>query len=104
MPEWKPMGDRAALAPRRMARAMLQAVYALYLCTGIATLPSAALRAEPAAALAPTALAADIPSQPLAQALEDFSRQTGLQVVWVSGIVGEQQTRVASEGMPTTET
>jgi predicted Zn-dependent protease len=104
MPEWKPMGVRAAPAPRRIARAMLQAVYALYLCTGIATLPSAALRAEPAAALAPTTLAADIPSQPLAQALEDFGRQTGLQVVWVSGVVGEQQTRGAPAGMPLTET
>jgi len=103
MPEWKPMGVRAVPAPRRIARAMLQAVYALYLCTGIATLPSVALRAEPAAALAPTALAADIPSQSLAPALENFAHQTGLQIVYVSSVVRDQKTQGVAAGLTPTD-
>ena len=50
--------------------------------------PPAALLDAPATlaeAPEPTVLSADIPAEPLAQALEAFARQTGLQLVYVSG-------------------
>ena len=39
----------------------------------------------------PKALGADIPAQPLAHALTAFGRQTGLQLVYVSGVVRNQR-------------
>src|SRR3984885_15701855 len=45
------------------------------------------------------ALTADIPAQPLAQALEAFARQTGLQVVYVSEVVQTQRSRAVSAGL-----
>jgi iron complex outermembrane recepter protein len=45
------------------------------------------------------ALTADIPAQPLAQALEAFARQTGLQLVYVSALVHDQRSRAVSSGL-----
>jgi hypothetical protein len=45
------------------------------------------------------ALTADIPAQPLARALEAFARQTGLQLVYVSAVVRNQNSRAVSSGM-----
>src|ERR1700735_2567376 len=45
------------------------------------------------------ALTADIPAQPLAQALEAFARQTGLQLVYVSAVVQTQRSRAVSSGL-----
>lgn len=45
------------------------------------------------------ALTADIPAQPLAQALEAFARQTGLQLVYVSEVVQTQRSRAVSSGL-----
>lgn len=45
------------------------------------------------------ALTADIPAQPLAQALEAFARQTGLQIVYVSAVVHDQRSRAVSSGL-----
>ena len=44
-------------------------------------------------------LTADIPAQPLAQALEAFARQTGLQLVYVSELVHDQRSRAVSSGL-----
>ena len=79
---------------------------------GIATVATGVLRAlsisTPAALLyapttlaqtfEPTALTADIPAKPLAQALEAFARQTGLQLVYVSGVVRDQRSHAVSAG------
>jgi iron complex outermembrane receptor protein len=79
---------------------------------GINTLATAVLRAlstcAPAAflhapvilaqAVEPTGLTAGIPAQPLAQALEAFARQTGLQLVYVSEVVRNQRSHVVSAG------
>ena len=46
-------------------------------------------------------LSHDIAAQPLAQALSEFATQTGLQVVYVSGIVTSQDSKGASRGLPT---
>ena len=45
------------------------------------------------------ALTADIPAQPLAQALDAFARQTGLQLVYVSALVHDQRSRAVSSGL-----
>ena len=51
----------------------------------------------------PTALTADIPAQPLAQALEAFARQTGLQLVYVSGVVRDQRSHAVPAGLGANE-
>ena len=45
------------------------------------------------------ALTADIPAQALAQALEAFAGQTGLQLVYVSALVHGQRSRAVSSGL-----
>jgi iron complex outermembrane recepter protein len=45
------------------------------------------------------ALTADIPAQPLAQALEAFARQTGLQLVYVSEVVQDQRSHAVHSGL-----
>jgi hypothetical protein len=77
---------------------------------------SGALRAlavcAPVAVIAPAAVAqshqqravtVDIPAQPLAEALAKFARQTGLQVVYVSGVVRNQQSHAISAGLSSEE-
>jgi len=44
----------------------------------------------------PAALSADIPAEPLAPALEAFARQTGLQLVYVSGVVRDQRSHAVT--------
>jgi iron complex outermembrane receptor protein len=78
----------------------------------IATVVSGILRALPICAIAlfdvpaalaegaqPAALSADIPAQPLALALEAFARQTGMQLVYVSGVVRDQSSHAVSAGL-----
>ena len=45
-------------------------------------------------------LSHDIAAQPLAQALSEFATQTGLQVVYVSGIAATQTSKRAPRGLP----
>jgi len=47
----------------------------------------------------PTALATDIPAQPLPEALAALARQTGLQLVYVSGVVRNQRSQAVSAGL-----
>jgi iron complex outermembrane recepter protein len=81
--------------------------------TDIATVVSAVLRAlsiygpvaffnvPPALAQSfePAALTADIPAQPLAQALVTFARQTGLQLVYLSDVVRNRNSQAAPAGL-----
>src|SRR5512134_3018513 len=48
-------------------------------------------------------LSHDIAAQPLAQALSEFAAQTGLQVVYVSGIVATRSSKRAPRGLPAAE-
>ncbi len=73
---------------------------ALPLCAPAAFLAAPATLAQ---AFEPGALSSDIPSMPLAQALEVFARQTGLQLFYVSGVVGDQKTRAISAGLSAEE-
>jgi iron complex outermembrane recepter protein len=79
---------------------------------GIATMISGVLRAlsicTPALLDAPptlaqtfgsTALTADIPAEPVAQALAAFARQTGLQLAYVSGVVSDQKSHAVVAGV-----
>jgi iron complex outermembrane receptor protein len=45
------------------------------------------------------ALAADIPAQPLAQALAAFRRQTGLQLIYVSSVISNQRSQGVAAGL-----
>jgi iron complex outermembrane receptor protein len=45
------------------------------------------------------ALAADIPAQPLAQALAVFRRQTGLQLIYVSSVISNQRSQAVAAGL-----
>src|SRR5450631_2390929 len=45
------------------------------------------------------ALAADIPAQPLAQALAVFCRQTGLQLIYVSSVISNQRSQAVTAGL-----
>ena len=63
--------------------------------------PGTLLAAPPAMdqSVAATALSADIPQQPLAEALAAFARQTGLQLVYESNVVGSKRSGAAFAGM-----
>ncbi len=67
-----------------------------------------ALLLEAPVALAQTVASAplpvDIPAQPLTQALATFARETGLQVVYVSGVVANKRAHAASAGLSANET
>jgi iron complex outermembrane recepter protein len=52
-----------------------------------------------AEAVAPVTLGADIPAQPLARALAAFANRTGLQLVYVSGVVANQRSHAVSAGL-----
>jgi iron complex outermembrane recepter protein len=58
---------------------------------------------SPAQAAESTTLAADIPAQPLARALEAFAGQTGLQLVYVSGVVRDQRSHAVPAGLSANE-
>jgi iron complex outermembrane recepter protein len=45
------------------------------------------------------ALAADIPAQPLAQALAVFHHQTGLQLIYVSSVISNQRSQAVAAGL-----
>jgi iron complex outermembrane receptor protein len=73
---------------------------ALSICAPIAVFDIPAALAEGAR---PAALSADIPAEPLAQALEALARQTGLQLVYVSGVVNDQRSHAVSAGLGANE-
>jgi len=84
--------DRS-IATRTLVSAVLGA---LSICVPVAF---AATQARQTQAGEIPALTADIPAQPLAQALEAFARQTGLQLVYVSELVHDQRSRAVSSGL-----
>jgi len=73
---------------------------ALSICAPVALFDAPATLAQ---AFEPKALAADIPAGPLAQALAAFARQTGLQLVYVSGVMRDQRSHAVSAGLGANE-
>jgi outer membrane receptor protein involved in Fe transport len=69
---------------------------ALSVCSPAALLSAPATLAQ---AAEPATPASGIPAQPLARALEAFASQTGLQLVYVSGVVRNQTSRAVPAGL-----
>ena len=75
---------------------MSRVLRALPLCAPVALAPVPAALAQ---SVEPATLTADIPAQPLADALAAFARQTGLHLVYVSGIVRNQKSHAVPAGL-----
>ncbi len=91
------MRTRSRYLTTPIAEAVSATLRALCACapiTGLLGVPGA--RCQPAA---PAPLTVDIPAQPLGKALEAFSNQTGIQLVYLSGVVREQRCHVAKAGL-----
>ncbi len=90
------MGVRSRHRSADIATTVSRVLRALSACA-----PAALLGAPPALAqtFEPTSLAADIPARPLADALAAFARQTGLQLVYVSGVVRNRKSHPAAAGL-----
>jgi len=73
---------------------------ALSMCVPVALVDAPA---APAQAVAPATLPADIPAQPLAQALGEFTRHTGLQLVYVSSVVRDRKSHAVPAGVSVNE-
>jgi iron complex outermembrane recepter protein len=80
----------------RIATAVSAVLRGVSICAPLAILESPAVLAQTFEA---RALAADIPAQPLAQALTAFGRQTRLQVFYVSGVVDQRRSHAVSAGL-----
>src|ERR1700687_1236843 len=94
------MGGQSRHRSAGIATAVSRVLRALSICTSAALLDAPATLAQ---ALEPTALTADIPAEPLAQALEGFARPTGLPLVYVSGVVRDQRSHAVSAGLGANE-
>ena len=90
------MYDRARRPSAQIAAAVCAVLRAMPICA-----PLAFIDVPAAVAQTPEggALAADIPAQPLAQALAVFASQTGLQLVYVSEVVRSKNSRKAAAGL-----
>jgi beta-barrel assembly-enhancing protease len=88
------------VAEGRSTATARKGIYALCLSAVVA------LSHEPAAlaqASGSNTLAANIPSEPLSEALEDFAHQTDIQVVYLSDVVADQKTRGAPAQLKPTD-
>ena len=94
------MGGRSRHRSAGIATVVSGVLRALSICAPVALLDAPATLAQ---AFEPKALTADIPAQPLAQALAAFARQTGLQLVYVSGVVRDQRSHAVSAGLGANE-
>jgi iron complex outermembrane recepter protein len=94
------MGRRRQQCSADIAAAVSGVLRALSVCA-----PATLLHSPPALAqtFEPASLVTDIPSRPLADALSTFARQTGLQVVYVSSVVGNRRSHSAVAGLSADE-
>jgi|GEM_PF-57961 len=90
------MGVRARQPWVAFAAAVAKLPRLLLVCAHVALL---AAPAAPAQTVGYGTLSADIPAQPLAQALAAVASQTGLQLVYVSDVVGKHRSHAVSAGM-----
>jgi iron complex outermembrane recepter protein len=90
------MGRRRQHCSGDVAAAVSGVLRALAVCA-----PATLLHSPPTLAqtFEPASLVTDIPSRPLADALSTFARQTGLQVVYVSSVVGNRRSHAAAAGL-----
>jgi iron complex outermembrane recepter protein len=92
--------DSTRRVPAELATVVSGMLRALSLCAPLAAMEVPAALAQ---MVAPEGLMADIPAQPLAKALEAFARQTGLQLVYVSGVLRDQRSHAVSAGLGANE-
>jgi iron complex outermembrane recepter protein len=94
------MGVRSPRRSTDIATVVSSVLRGLSVCA-----PVGLLAAPPTLALPyePTALAADIPAQPLAQALAAFGHQTGLQLIYVSSVIDSQKSQAVAAGLKADE-
>jgi iron complex outermembrane recepter protein len=90
------MGGRVHRPSAQIAIVVAEVLRALPICVSVALSEVPAAGAQ---AVEPTILTSDIPAQPLTQALSAFAQQTGLQLVYVSGIVRNQKSHAVSAGL-----
>ena len=83
-----------------IATVVSRVLHAASICAPFALLASPATLTH---ASESKALAADIPAQPLAQALAAFRRQTGLQLIYVSSVISNQKSQAVPAGLKTDE-
>jgi len=83
-----------------ISRAVFEVLRALSMCAPVTLLEAPMAIAQ---AVEPGALTADIPAQPLARALAAFAQQTGIQVVYVSGVVTDQRSELVKAGLSARE-
>ena len=94
------MGGQSRHRAAGIATVVSEILRALSSCTSAALLDAPPTLAQ---AVDPAALTADIPAAPLAQALEGFARQTGLQLIYVSEVLGDQRSNAVSAGLGANE-
>ncbi len=94
------MGGRSHRRSADIASVVSGALRAASICTPVALFDAPAALAQTSE---PAALAADIPAQPLAQALTALARQTGLQLVYVSDVVRDHRSHAVSAGLRANE-
>jgi iron complex outermembrane receptor protein len=80
----------------QIATVVAQVLRALSIYGPVALIDSPAVQSQ---AVEPKTLSTNIPARPLTQALADFAHQTGLQLVYVSGVVRNQKSHAVSAGM-----
>jgi outer membrane receptor protein involved in Fe transport len=89
--------------PRRpsadIATAVSEVLRTLAICAPVALGGAPCAQGSPARGADSMTLAADIPAQSLARALEAFASQTGLQLVYVSGVVRDQRSHPVPAGL-----
>src|SRR5215469_5152365 len=91
------MGVRSARRRVPIAAAVSRVLRVLPILAPAALLDARLAMAD--APAVPATLAVDIPAQPLADALATFARETGLQLVYVSGLAGKLKSRSAGAGL-----
>ena len=94
------MGVRSRQASTDIAVAVSSALRALTVCVPGTLLGVPTVMAQ---ALEPAPLSADIPQQPLAEALAAFARQTGLHLIYESDLARNRRSGAASAGMRANE-
>jgi iron complex outermembrane receptor protein len=94
------MGVRSRRRSADIATVVSGVLRGLSICAPVALLDVAATLAQ---ASESTSLLADIPAQPLAQALAAFGRQTGLQLIYVSSVIGNQRSQAVAAGLKADE-
>src|SRR5437588_3469156 len=95
------MGGRSSHRSADIATVVSGVFRALSICAPVTLLDAPPTLAQ---ILEPTSLAADIPARPLAEALATFARQTGLQLIYVSGLVRNRRSHAAPAGLSADET